>query len=171
MKLQKVLILGTGSFLFLFFILFVLFFSGKQKPVSVFPTPTPASSTSQLVYPTISYQPSLAPYTPPSSDRIRIKDVVMDNFYKNAKETVGSDVLITQTPTYSIAFLGNFKTFVIRIEASPFLTYKITAENEFLRLLHVTESDACKLHVEVTTLQSINPDFAGIRHPLRFCQK
>lgn len=162
---SRVFLIGLGGTLFLLLFLLTLFsFLSLKKdtqvvPQKVLPTQIPAF----IVQPTF-------PQNLPKGDKIKISSVTMNNFYVSPVEILQNDVLIKNSPDFSMYFLGNFKTFLISINASPFDVVRIKAEDAFLTQLGISQSDACKLNVEITTEYKINPDQSGIRFPLRFCE-
>lgn len=107
----------------------------------------------------------------PEGDTIEIADVEVNNFF----EKVGipesaSYIIIEKNSDYKIAYLNNFNSFLISITNSPFESQRILAEEKFLDELGISETDACKLEVQVTTPRFANPDHAGIIYGLSFCE-
>jgi len=46
---------------------------------------------------------------------------------------------------------------------------KLEVEKRFIELLDISEAEACKLDVIITTPQFVNPEFAGEEYYLSFC--
>lgn len=131
-------------------------FSSKELPQSpsiILPTPLPIT----------------VPI--PTGKTIEVSGVTVKNPYISPVEIdPKGDSLMQKDPVYSLVYLKPFEEFIISITASPFEENRKKAEQAFLLRMGVTQEDACKLKVTITTPLSINPNEAGNKYPLSFCQ-
>lgn len=119
----------------------------------------PTSTTSQPVFIT------------PVGEKINISGVTINDFRKsNVAANNKADTLIVDNEKYQIVYLSQFNKFLITVLGSPFEEIRNEAEKEFLNVLGVSESDACKLTVEVNTTEFANPEFSGTAFSLSFCK-
>lgn len=180
MRKFKLILIGAVSVCILFLILFFIVFGGRSVSPGN-PPVTPTDIPANIQIPTYIEEPTLYPTKMPTpqvlptnytlkGEKVRVGKVVMNNFYTIAVSIHGNDVLIKQTDTYKISFLGNFRTFLISVLSAPFQSIQVQAEQDFLRTLNITQTDACQLYAYVTTSYTVNPDFAGTRYPLSFCK-
>ena len=71
---------------------------------------------------------------------------------------------------FRIVYMPSYQNeFLVNILASPFMTAKKEAEKEFLKLLDISEKDACWLYIVITTDTYANPDYADKNYRLSFC--
>lgn len=155
MTIKKILLLSTTLIFLLAIGSLFLRFSRKQirQPNVFLPTPTPVQI------------PQISP------KKINISGVQTNDFLSSPKEVnKNGDVLFAETPKYQLVYLQNFNQFIVSILSSPFETIKKEAEIEFLHRLGITENEACKLNVSVTTPYFANPDYSGKNWPLSFCE-
>lgn len=98
-------------------------------------------------------------------------NVVVNNFYNNAKETSAdhTSVLAQETDGYNITYYAPDSSFNVLITQTPFDTVRAQAEAAFLQLLGVSKADACKLNVKIGTMASVDPTHAGQNLGLSFC--
>jgi hypothetical protein len=162
---RKLLILATLVFLGL---IAYLIFWGRGAEVEQ----VPPGGTGEL--PPVVIPPVPATSTLPTGDRLSIGTpsgvVRVKNFYNNALDRDETMVTISKTKNYSILYFPRDSGFIVSVLSSPFEEGRMVAEQEFLRSLDISQEDACKLKVEVTTIYTINPDFAGRSLGLSFCQ-
>lgn len=85
-------------------------------------------------------------------------------------ENEQGDVVFSKSNGFEIVYLPTFKQFLISITAPPFNENVSAAEQEFLDRLGISEAEACKLNVVITTPQSANPNEAGKNYGLSFCE-
>lgn len=97
--------------------------------------------------------------------------VTMDNFYKSAEyvDQYGQGVIVQQTSTYVIVYNIWNSSFTITIFSTPIAAARAQAEAAFLQILGISQTDACKLTVEVGVLDNIDPSQAGQNLGLSFC--
>lgn len=108
----------------------------------------------------------------PKSKFLTINEVELENFYNNKKTDINArgDALIKDTGDAHIIFFNETESFLISILESPFEVKRREAEQEFLETMSLTEEEACKLNVEITTPLFANPDEAGKIFRLSFCK-
>jgi len=133
--------------------------SPTEQPI---PSPNP---TIQVVFPT-------APIINPNDSSITISGVQMNNFTKTSTQMnqEGDLSIANVSNSYQIVYLAHFQEFLITINGSPFEAQRQAAEAAFLQSLGISQTDACKLPVSITTPRYANPDQAGTQYPLSFCQ-
>lgn len=149
-------------------LLLILIISGMIKSKvkqEVKPTPIPAVT----FFPYLSITPRI---TSPSvsGDKVDIKGVTVNNFYKSAisSDEMGN-YLIYDSPKSQIAYLSQFEFFQISVNTSPFLTEREDAEKQLLKILGISEQEACRLTVYVSTPEFADPQYSGKRYNLSFC--
>lgn len=151
---KKILVIILIVFLLL--MSYFLFKLAKGRPSGLVPQPTPSSTSNYSKF--------------KKGDKIIISNVEMNDVLSNPVETNSfGDGLILKGNSYQIVYLKNSNNFLISILDSPFEKFKLVAEQEFLRLLGVSEIDACRLNVTVTTPAFANPAEAGGIYKLSFC--
>ena len=108
---------------------------------------------------------------PEEVEKLETEGVEMKNFYKSSEvANEGGDTIITQSTDYKILYMPNYSYFLISIIGSPFEDVRLQAETIFLNTLGITQEEACKLNVEITTPHFANPEQAGTVYRLSFCQ-
>ena len=132
-------------------------FSSKKPPT----TETPIITNPTLVPPNIPI---------PTGETINISGVNVKNPYATpVKIDTQGDSLMQEQASYNLVYLKPFNEFLISITASPFDINRKIAEDAFLKRMGITQQDACKLKVTITTPLSVNPNEAGQNYPLSFC--
>ena len=107
----------------------------------------------------------------PSEKTIEAGGVYVENFYTNDKDiSPKGDVILAETSNYTIFYFNNDDSFLISILSESFDETRKIAEEDLLRQLNITETDACKLDVAITTPGYVNKEKAGLNHPLSFCE-
>lgn len=107
----------------------------------------------------------------PTGKTIEVSGIPVKNPYISPAElNQMGDSLMVRQPGYSLVYLKPFGQFLISITASPFAENRAQAENAFLLRMGITQEQACKLKVTITTPSSINPNESGQNYPLSFCQ-
>lgn len=125
------------------------------------PGVVPKSSITPFIKPTVVI---------PTGPKLKISAVEVNNIYISpVKINEEKDVLISENKDYHIVYLALFKKFLITIYNTDFETTKAVAEKDFLAKLGIDQTAACKLTVEVNTVQSVNQDLAGKIFSLSFC--
>ncbi len=161
MSLFKILIIIAICFLLIFIVLIFVRKNSGETPKEVTPIPSPTIS-----FPTPFPTPSF-----PQTPEITISGVEVKNFYQNAEEySKQGDVQFSSIPQYNLVYLSKFNEFLVSILSSPFEDTRVIAEKDFIEKLGITELEACKLTVTVTTPKSVNPEFAGKKYRLSFCE-
>ena len=96
--------------------------------------------------------------------------VEINNFYLwNPDVISGATVILEQTPNYAIVYDTLNSDFWLAITGTPFTTYQPMAEQEFLKVLEVSESAACNLNVTSGILYDASNTLSGQSFPLSFC--
>lgn len=107
----------------------------------------------------------------PTGEIIEVSGVPVKNPYISPTQlNQNGDSLMVEQPGYSLVYLKPFGEFLITITASPFEENRKKAEEAFLLRLGITQGQACRLKVTITTPVSVNPTEAGQKYPLSFCQ-
>ena len=112
---------------------------------------------------------SLAPSKKPEQvERVEISGVFVKDFFEdNAHQK--PHITLSRTKDYHIFYIPDQEVFFISIVSYPFDDHRIFAEEDFLDKLGITEKEACKLNVNITTPSFANPDKAGTTYGLSFC--
>lgn len=106
------------------------------------------------------------------SPKIKISGVTINNFYQQATETKEDGFAkFVDEKDYQIMYIPVDNSFLISILGAPFEEIRNQAEKEFLKKLNITQEEACRLNVNITTPAYINPSFAGKVYKLSFCNK
>ncbi len=153
MNLKRLLLIA-GIIVALVILVFLIVFRIAYKPPKEreeIPIPTPVRIPAQ---------------------KINISGVEVNNFLAFPIATnVKGDALFVKEEDYQIVYLKPFNQFVISILGSPFNSVRKKAEARFLTNLNISQEQACKLKVQVSTPNFANPDYAGRKYVLSFCQK
>lgn len=114
--------------------------------------------------------PTIVPPKPQILNRVNIQGVSVNNFLETSRtiEETG-EVFIAEKPEYAIVYHKSNGSFLISILSAPFETIRQNAEEDFLQILGIDKTSACKLDVVVGTPYFANPDNSGIIYPLSFC--
>ncbi len=101
------------------------------------------------------------------------KTISVNNFYLNPVEESEGAITINRTTdlaTYFYNEVGNKFTITLNEGTyDEFAAKKPQAEQEFLNILGITETQACSLNVEVRNGGSFDPDLQGRVFYLSFC--
>lgn len=73
--------------------------------------------------------------------------------------------------SFSITFFPSYQEYVISVRKSPFETYRQLAEQAFLQVTSLNQTQACMYNVKVVTPHFANPQLAGQQFSLSFCAK
>lgn len=134
---------------------------GKKRQEKVSPTATPT-----IMW--ITTTPTL-PVFP--LEKIEISGVKINDIYsKPISINSSKDVKFFRNENYEFVYLAKYNKFIITILGSPFMSLIKEAEEDFIRILDITKQDACRLNVDITTVISANPEYAGKRFSLSFCK-
>lgn len=108
----------------------------------------------------------------PQGKSYTISGVQINNFYETAKEVkLDGEVIIEENEDYRIMYFPEREYFLISIYSSPFENSRQVAEQSFMKILGISPSKACKLHVSITTPAFVNPKEAGTDYHLSFCKE
>lgn len=105
-------------------------------------------------------------------EKIEISGVSVNDFFKQLPEGASKDyvsIALVQN-YYHVFYFAPDQLFTISIQRSPFDEMREIAEQEFLKSLDVSEENACKLNVQITTPLYANPGKAGQSYRLSFCE-
>lgn len=96
--------------------------------------------------------------------------VQVNNFYlSNPIVDEGGSLLIEQNKNYTITYDPTTGAFWIMVNGTPFNSFKNIAEQDFLKLLNISETDACKLIVSVSAQYDLQNPSSFSEFPLSFC--
>lgn len=115
--------------------------------------------------------PSYPPQDIPQGDTFELNGVKMNNFYTGVVQ-VGQigEVAFINKQQYKAVYFPLEKGFLVIITSIPFEDNRKLAEDDFIKTLNISKSDACKLTVYITTPEAYNPNEAGTNFPLSFCK-
>ncbi|MBI4114406.1 MAG: hypothetical protein HY445_01020 [Candidatus Niyogibacteria bacterium] len=114
----------------------------------------------------------------PLGDKININTekgtVTTDNFLQNASNDANmNDYVLQSADNYLISYYRKTNWFSLILLAPPLRAARVTAENEFLRILNIRQTEACKLSVSVAVIRSADQlagtRLAGKDYRLSFC--
>lgn len=143
---------------FVWLVFLSISFSGSQ-PASSIPTIT----TTPI--------PTVIPFDKPTAPTLQVNGVSVRNFYNTSNAmNANGDVSFEKNNQFELVYLAPFEEFIIDVRGSPFATTRMQAEQAFLKKLGITQEDACKLNVSLGTPAYINPQEAGRRYELSFCE-
>lgn len=141
-------------------VLIILRISQKQKAPSQPPVPIPTR-----------YIPPPLPSIP-QEETLPIDGLEVKNIYKEARDrNIQGDVDFSSDSAYSLTYLPDYDQFLITILKNPFEENRTKAEDEFIEKLGITKDQACILNVTVSVPFSVDPERAGVKHPLSFCSQ
>lgn len=95
--------------------------------------------------------------------------VTVDNFYKEALGAEDEFIILARNDNYEINYDTTDSGFYLDIKQPPFAINRTSAELNFLTLLGVGQSDACKLKVAVGAEPAADAGLNGQSLPLSFC--
>lgn len=100
-----------------------------------------------------------------SSGVVRVK-----NFYKAAEKVIEqTEIVIKETPEYLFLYHAASGDFELRVLGKSPRSSRARAEEELLRLLGLSQEEACKLQVSVSVPYGADPLLKGGIYPLSFC--
>lgn len=106
----------------------------------------------------------------PTSEKIKVGDKVVNNFYKNNNYTYPTgNTVITENGDYQIAYLANEKVFTVRINSDDAVSRGL-AEQDFIKKLGVTQEFACGLSVREYIFPKNNNNNIPQATSLSFCK-
>lgn len=133
------------------------------------PTEIPQPSSTPRVYPR--YRTGETPFPVPQSDTVRSSGVTIRNVVKESVSiNPRGDALVSEASSFHTIYFSKEDQFLISITEIPFEEKRKIAEQDFIRLLEITEAEACKLNVVITTPAFVNPDESGKNYSLSFCE-
>ena len=116
--------------------------------------------------------PKVQPIQSTAEEKIEISGVKTANFLKNRSENnTSSYTTLAKTKDYHLFFILKEELFIVSITSYPFDSFRSIAEQEFLKKLEISQEEACKLNVNITTPMSANPDKAGKNYELSWCEQ
>lgn len=108
----------------------------------------------------------------PSTNQTAIEETKIHELTKNKPiNSAYGNIEFLKNKDYVINYFPDGEYYQIGVLNSPFEKVRKEAEEEFLRELSISNTQACSLNVEITTPFSINPEEAGAPYPLSFCTK
>lgn len=107
----------------------------------------------------------------PTGETVEVSGVPIKNPYISPVElSKNADSLMVRTDKYDLVYIKPYEQFLITINASPFESNRLEAEQAFLERLEISQEEACSLNVFVSTPYSVNPDESGTNYRLSFCE-
>jgi len=138
--------------------------SGESQPSGSMATTTQSLHVSDIMK-NISQDPRIIIGTTHGS-------VSVKNFYiSNPEVGEAGTVIIEETQNYFIAYDTLSSDFWVAITGTPLATWRQAAEQDFLNILQINKSDACKLNVLQGILNDPNSQLQGIASSLSFCNQ
>ena len=160
-KNRKLIIYGLIIFLlFLIFYLIYLISFNKKQEISNLPEITPLPT--YLISPTLPQIKLL--------EKITAGGINVADFHSNAQEIMpNKDAIITRNRDFQLVYYARGDYFHLSILNSPFEEVRLKSEKELLKILDISQIEACQLHLTITTPLSVNPSESGQDYPLSFC--
>jgi hypothetical protein len=150
---KKVIFIAVGSALAIILAIVAYAFTstGGSKPATQGQNPPVAVSTDPTVFNT-------------AKGTVRTA-----NFTSKPVFRTDTTLVIADTDQYQIIYLIREHTFQILISAPPANMSRNLAENALLKILGVSQDDACKLPVAIKIPYSVDQSLAGPEYGLSFC--
>jgi len=163
-KLAKLIFLG------LFVLLIILYFVLPKERKSKITPQNVAQELSQKISENISDKLPEELVPKEKKEKIEISNLEVNNFYTTSL-TIDNEgnQLIANKDKYRIYFIPKYNQFTISILDPAFEETKLTAEEDFVKILSADKKDLCFLNVSIATPGYINPDEAGKMHKLSWC--
>lgn len=173
--INKKILVAFGIGIIIGLILLFIFRVKGNGEKELIPVVTPTETVLSTPFPTYRLRPTLdisRIIENPRAPEIEISGVKVENFYRFAKAiNAEGDTTIVGNDDYAIFYHPFQERFLISILGSPFPEKRQTAEQEFLEILGINQSDACRLTVSLTTPLSDNPEYAIPVYSLSFCEE
>lgn len=173
-KNKQLLILFVAIVILSLVTVLFLFTSKREKDQSkpsVVATPTTISYLTPTQSPPAGGTPTPTLYIP-TGKKIELEGIAVNDIYAKPLMTNNeNDVKFAENSNYEFVYLPKYHKFIITILGSPFMSLIKPAEEDFVKVLGITYDQACKLNVDIGTVAFANPDYAGKRFSLSFCQK
>ena len=160
---MKKILFGSIFVLIILVVVTGIYTAQKPVPVPVIVTPLPNATTTPI---TVNGVQVVTPEGKVTIADIRTLSGVADvgeNMYhlEGTQNDIGAG--------FAILYSAADSSFSVAIEKTPISLYRERASRYFLQLFHVSESDACKLHVLVGVPAEIDSKLAGQNLGLSFC--
>ncbi len=98
--------------------------------------------------------------------------VGIKNFYlSNPNVSEGGSIVVKQTQNYSILYASTDSSFWLVIIGTPFDKWREAAEQDFLSVLQINATDACKLKASSGIYYDATNSLSGKSFPLSFCNQ
>lgn len=88
---------------------------------------------------------------------------------KNTEKIGDTDIILADTPEFSISYYRPDQSFAISIMSKNFKDSREKAEKNLLKILGLSSEEACKLKLTLSTPTFINAEIAGGNYGLSFC--
>jgi hypothetical protein len=88
---------------------------------------------------------------------------------KNIEKINNTDIMLEDTPEFSISFYKPDQSFAISIMSKNFGDSRQKSEKRFLEILGISSKEACNLKVTLGTPVFVNAEYAGGNYGLSFC--
>ncbi|MBI5220919.1 MAG: hypothetical protein HY978_03770 [Candidatus Liptonbacteria bacterium] len=95
--------------------------------------------------------------------------VEVKNPYLAMADSEEGNLILRDTPTYSLSYSTVDSSFSVKIYELPFETNRKIAEQDLLKILGVAPADACKLSVAVLDYANLDPQNYGSVRRLSAC--
>ena len=154
----------------LFIFLVAGFFIGGLSLILLFPHQGLADLSDESSDPLV---PPSQMYGAPTSATITLGtsqgSVTMNNFYQSGLGAQEQYIILKQNAAYEINYDTYVSMFYLYVAQAPYDANRAQAENDFLTILNISRTDACKLDVEEGENPSIDQSLTNQALPLSFC--
>jgi|ERR1051326_690209 hypothetical protein len=99
-------------------------------------------------------------------------NVTVNNFFKSAVRIIETAVYLKDNSNYSIIYYSDKNQFMIALYASDSSqanNFRKQAENNLLNILGISQTNACKLSVDVEIPATYNQSLSNQNYHLSFC--
>ena len=167
MDTRKLILTGIISFgLFLAGYIIYLLIYVRQPESRVLPQVSPGPTF--ISEPSFSISPTRTPSNLP--EKINASGVTVDNFYRDGQQIMtNNDVIIRDNSDFQFVYFAKGDYFLLSINNSPFEEVRKRSEQELLKILNITQVQACNLKIRVITPHYVNKESAYKDYPLSFC--
>lgn len=99
-------------------------------------------------------------------------NVMVNNFFNSAEKIIETSVYLKDSQNYVIIYNSGTKQFLIVLYGMTVdenYNFRQTAEADFVKILGINQSDACKLPVDLEVSKSHDSNLSGTNYNLSFC--
>lgn len=107
--------------------------------------------------------PAGIPISTPAGE-VKVKD-----FTKTAVESTKDSMLAEKNQGFNIVYFKQDQAFAITLLTEPLAQNRDLAEQAFIKMLNISETDACRLKVSLSIPYDVSAQLSGTDYGLSFC--